>query len=122
MCRERTKSHVGTCEQAAALVDLSAKRSEYIFKPPEWARCTIDCLLNDPRDGPVAYLFLNILALAVPAAATLFLVPPSHILGAVYLAINYALFITRFLVALLHVTEHRRLFKPGTYCQQRATA
>lgn len=122
MCRKTAVSKVDGCGKAAALLDLSAKRSEYILKPPKWARCTIRCLLNDPRDEPVAYLFLNILTLAVPAAATLFLVPPSHILGAIYLAINYALFITRFLVALLHVTEHRRLFKPGTHCQQMGIA
>lgn len=117
MCQEPVNTVVDACGKAAALVDLNGKRREYIVKPPKWATCTLKCLLNDPRDEPVAYLLLNILTLAVPAAATLFLVPPSHVLGAIYLTVNYAVFITRFLVALLHVTEHRRLFKPGTHCQ-----
>lgn len=117
MCVKAGILNVDSRGKAAALLDLSAKRSEYISKPPEWARSIIKGLLIDPRDEPVAYLFLNISILVVPGAVTLFLVPPSHILGAAYLTINYALFITRFLVALLHVTEHRRLFKPGTHCQ-----
>lgn len=62
----------------------------------------------------MAYLFLNITGLVVPAALLVFLAPPSHMVGAAYLAANYGLFITRFLVALLHVSEHRRLFRPGT--------
>jgi hypothetical protein len=99
--------------QQAAQADLAAKRREYILPPPGWARSTLGSLLNDPRDEPVAYLFLNILTLAVPAGISLFFMPQSHILGAIYLTTNYVVFITRFLVALLHVTEHRRLFKPG---------
>ena len=97
----------------AAQVDLEAKRREYIITPPAWARVTVRSLINDPRDEAVAYLFLNILTLAVPAGIAIFFMPQSHFLGAVYLTINYSIFITRFLVALLHVTEHRRLFKPG---------
>ena len=61
----------------------------------------------------MAYLALNILLLVVPGALLVFLAPPSHALGAAYLAANYGLCITRFLVALLHVSEHRRLFRPG---------
>lgn len=117
MCQTQKGSTVepSSCERTAALTDLRADRREFIFPAPAWARCTILRLLNDPRDEPVAYLFLNVLTLAVPAAILVYVLPPSHALGALYLAVNYIVFITRFLVALLHVTEHRRLFKSGEY-------
>ncbi|KAK9827672.1 hypothetical protein WJX81_006702 [Elliptochloris bilobata] len=70
-------------------------------------------MLNDSRDAPNAFLLYNLLIAAVPAASALFLLPPSHWLGVAYFATLYALFLARFLVAVLHVTEHRRLFKPG---------
>ena len=81
--------------------------------PPRWADKLVASTLADQRDLPVAYLFLNILAMVVPAALAVYLVPASHAVGAAYFAATYSLFITRFLVALLHVSEHRRLFKPG---------
>jgi hypothetical protein len=55
------------------------------------------------------------LCTVVPAVVVLFVAPPSHLLGAMYLAVNYGIFLTRFLVALLHITEHRCLFRPGTW-------
>ena len=99
----------------AAQQDLDAKRKEYLLLPPPWARPLVLRTLADERDAPVAYLFLNITGLVVPAALLVFLAPRSHLLGAAYLAANYGLFITRFLVALLHVSEHRRLFRPGAH-------
>ena len=99
--------------RAAAQQDLDARRREYLLQPPSWAQAALLRALADERDAPVASLFLNIAGLAVPAAALVFLAPPSHLLGAAYLAANYGLFLARFLVALLHVGEHRRLFRPG---------
>lgn len=99
--------------RAAAQKDLTAGRKEFVLLPPAWARKAILCTLRDDRDAPVAYLCVNILAIAVPLAVAVFLLPASHVLGAAYLASNYGLFLARFLVALLHVSEHRRLFKPG---------
>ncbi|KAK9820238.1 hypothetical protein WJX72_007814 [[Myrmecia] bisecta] len=48
----------------------------------------------------------------IPAAVALFCARPSSILGALYLALNYGLFLQRFLLA-LHFSEHRRLFQPA---------
>ena len=101
--------------RAAAQQDLDALRKEFLLAPPCWAGRAIASTLADQRDLPVAYLFLNILALVVPAAAAVFMLPPSHVVGATYFAAAYSSFITRFLVALLHVSEHRRLFKPGMW-------
>lgn len=107
------REHAETAARAAAQQDLDARRKEFLLEPPQWAGRAVASILADQRDLPVAYLFLSILALVVPAAVAVYLLPPSHALGAAYFAATYSLFITRFLVALLHVSEHRRLFKPG---------
>ena len=99
--------------RAAVARDQGAPRSEYLFLPPSAFRHQLSSLLKDSRDAPIAYLLFNLIATAAPAAAALFLLPPSHWLGAAYFSVLYALFLPRFLVALLHVTQHRRLFKPG---------
>ncbi len=113
MCRNRVHQH-GTPGEAAAC-DLEAKRRECICDVPLFVQSAISKSINDSRDQPVALLLLNIICLVVPSVLFLFLAPESHALGAVYLAANYAFFLTRFLVALLHVTEHRHLFKPGVH-------
>ena len=102
-----------TSARAAAQQDLDARRKEFWLVPPRWAGRIVAGTLADQRDLPVAYLFLNILAMVVPAAVAVYMLPPSHVVGAAYFAATYTLFVTRFLVALLHVSEHRRLFKPG---------
>ena len=95
---------------AAIKRDLCAQRREFVFLPPLAVQWRLRRLLCDPRDVPNAYLLFNLLVTAAPAAGALFALPPSHCLGAVYLAVLYAVFLARFLVALLHVTQHRRLF------------
>ncbi len=99
--------------RAAVARDQGAPRGEYLFLPPLVFQHQLSSLLNDSRDAPIAYLLFNLIATATPAAVALFLLPPSHWLGAAYFLALYALFLPRFLVALLHVTQHRRLFKPG---------
>ena len=69
-------------------------------------------MLNDPRDMPVALLLANILLTVLPGVCIV-AGARSHLLAAAFLVGNYVLFLQRFLVALLHVTEHRRLFKKG---------
>jgi hypothetical protein len=93
---------------------VEATRREYDFLPPRWLRRWIFSRLDDARDEPVACLLLEIMVTTVPAALGVFLAPPSHALGAAYLALNYFMLFPRFVVALLHVTEHRKLFKNGT--------
>lgn len=98
----------------AILKDVEAKRREYDFSPPRWLREWVLRRLLDDRDAPVAFLLFEILMTSVPAAVGVFLAPASQALGAAYMACNYFLLFPRFVVALLHVTEHRRLFRAGT--------
>ena len=95
--------------------DLKARRREYLFTPPQWLQRFFLPALQDSRDEPVAMLLMNILMVTVPTAFTVFLGPQRHLLGLIHVAVNYILLFPRFVVALLHVTEHRRLFRPGTF-------
>ncbi len=106
-------SEISFAAGAAAHKDINAKRREYLFAPPLWLQSLIVEAVGDLRDIPVAFLLSNILLLTLPAASIVLLGPPSHLLGAAYLITNYALLFPRFVVSLLHVTEHRRLFKQG---------
>ena len=97
----------------AASIDLAAPRKEYLFPLPRWASEVILSNLKDARDMPVATLYINIILVVVPAITLLYTAPACHIYGAVYLVSLYALFLARFVVALLHVTEHRPIFRQG---------
>ena len=97
---------------AAAEKDVKAVRQEYLVRPPPWLSKAITPWLNDRRDAPVLFLLCNLLCTTLPAAVTLFVLPPNPWLGAVYLVLNYGLFLQRFLLA-LHYSEHRRLFRQG---------
>ena len=99
--------------RAAAAADINAARREYYFSPPAWLAERLLTLLADPRDAPILWLFLNVSVTTVPAAAAMFaLGVSSHLLGAAYLAANYAIFLQRFLLA-LHCVEHRKLLSRG---------
>ena len=93
--------------------DLVGARREFLFRPPQWLQRLIIPAVADKRDVPVAFLLSNILLLTLPAAAAVFLAPESNLLGAAYIVANYVLLFPRFVVSLLHITEHRRLFKSG---------
>ena len=70
-------------------------------------------LLQDERDLPILYLFVNVAATVLPAAIVLFCMPAySSLLGPVYLVCTEVLFLERFLLA-LHYSQHRKLFKAG---------
>lgn len=99
--------------EAAVQKDLKAKRREYLFSPPSWLQRHFLPALQDSRDEPVAMLLMNILLVTLPSAVLLLLGPQKHWLGLIHVAVNYILLFPRFVVALLHVTEHRRLFKSG---------
>lgn len=105
-------SEVRRSASSAAEADLAAGRGEYLFKVPllsVWA----ERWLRDSRDLPVLHLYLDILLCTLPSAAAV-CCWQSHALGLLHVAVNYVLFLERFLVALLHITEHRQLFRPGT--------
>lgn len=99
--REQAKRH--------AMNDLAAGRKEYLFAPPGFIDRPLKKLLNDERDAPIAYVFFNIVVTVVPGAVALYLLPASHFLGVVYLALTQALFLPRFALA-LHYSVHRTLF------------
>lgn len=103
---------------AAAAADASAARREYLFSPPAALHKPLAALLEDPRDLPILFLYLNVLLTTAPAAAALFWgFPPAarplpHWLGAAYLLGSYALYLARFMLS-LHYSQHRRLFRQG---------
>ena len=98
--------------KAGVNADLDARREEFVFGIPRAFEDGLKELLNDPRDLPVALLLLNIVCTAIPGAVIV-LYWGSHAAGAIFLACNYVLYLQRFLVALLHVAEHRNLFRKG---------
>ncbi len=104
----------GSLQLAAELArrDLRGPRREYLFRMPGFVARPLSTMLADTRDEPIVHLLCNQLLLVVPAAVLLFLYCHSHIVGALYFALNYALFLQRFMLT-LHVTEHRKLFKAG---------
>ena len=99
--RETAKRH--------AMNDLAAGRKEYMFAPPGFIDRPLKSLLNDQRDAPIAYVFFNILTTVVPGTVALYLLPASHLLGVVYLALTQLNFLPRFALA-LHYSVHRTLF------------
>jgi fatty acid desaturase len=68
--------------------------------------------LNDPRDAPFVRLMASATLVVLPFAALLY-VPGVFRwwLGLIYLAVNFAVFLDRFIL-MLHNTSHRALFKP----------
>lgn len=95
---------------ALAQQDLCARRSEYLFRMPSCVARPLVAMLADPRDEPIVHLLCNQALLVLPAVALLYAAPPSHLIGALYFAANYALFIQRYMLT-LHVTAHRQLFR-----------
>ncbi|GBG43263.1 hypothetical protein CBR_g76857, partial [Chara braunii] len=85
--------------------DLTASRSEYIMKPPWPFDAWVLSQLRDSRDAPMGYLMFNICTIALPAAIAMFVFPVTHWMGAVYLLLNSALFMQRFILC-LHFVEH----------------
>lgn len=105
---------------AAAAADAAAPRAEFLVAPPAALHKPLAALLDDPRDLPILFLYLNVLLTTAPAAAALFYAfPPAtrplpHWLGAAYLLINYVLYLARFMLS-LHYSQHRRLFRKGEW-------
>ena len=97
--------------QSAAEADILGRRCEYLFRVPVLSG-RAERWLRDRRDLPILHLYLDVLLCTLPSAAAVFWWH-SHALGLLHVAVNYGLFLERFLVALLHVTEHRRLFRRG---------
>ncbi|KAL3145753.1 hypothetical protein ABBQ38_015132 [Trebouxia sp. C0009 RCD-2024] len=95
----------------AANADLSAQRNEFHFKLPKRLAALCLPLLLDKRDLPILHLFFNIAVTVLPASLALYCLPAwSAVLGPVYLAATYVLFLERYLLA-LHYSQHRQLFK-----------
>jgi hypothetical protein len=93
--------------------DLSAARKEYVFSLPQRMQAWIMTGLEDERDWPVACAMLNILLTVPPGAIILYSLRQYHLLGLIYFTLVQANFLQRYLVAVLHTTEHRRLFRRG---------
>ncbi|KAL0036947.1 hypothetical protein WJX77_006197 [Trebouxia sp. C0004] len=108
-------SHSDAAKQAraveAANADLTADRNEFYFGLPGWLEARLRPLLQDQRDLPILYLFFNVSVTVLPASLSLFACPAwAKLLGPLYLASSYVLFLERYLLA-LHYSQHRRLFK-----------
>ena len=99
--------------QSAAEADILGARCEYLFRVP-FLSGPAECWLRDRRDLPILHLYFDILLCTLPSAAAVFWWQ-SHALGLLHVVVNYVLFLERYLVALLHVTEHRQLFHRGKY-------
>lgn len=99
--REVIKGHVEK--------DINAKRNEYLFAPPGVLNRPLKALMNDQRDAEIMYLLFNIVALTIPGAIALFLLPASHLLGALFLVPNQVYFLPRFILG-MHYSAHRSLF------------
>jgi len=96
----------------AIQVDMDAARREYLFRPPAALGKAMLGLIADPRDEPLLLCLFNISVTVLPAAISLFFLPPSHLLGAAYLVLTYVVFAARFILA-FHYSAHRRLFSQG---------
>jgi len=102
----------GVDGQAVIYTDLEKPRAEWYFNPPavvvNWCKANV----VDQRDLPIAWLFWNMVTTTVPAALLLlFVLPQSHLLGAVYFVGSFLAYLQRFILG-LHYSTHRRLFKP----------
>ena len=91
-------------------------RGEYYFKPPKFVQRFLERNLHDLRDMEIAYLFFNIMTTQYPAIIALFMLPPSHILGAAYLVVFNVLYMQRFILG-MHYSTHKRLFKRGAFAR-----
>ncbi|GIL76126.1 hypothetical protein Vretimale_5740 [Volvox reticuliferus] len=98
--------------QAAKLAqkDMDTPRAEYLFKIPDPLIKPLYEMLTDVRDEPILHLVCNQLMIVIPSVLILYMYNRSHLLGLVYLALNYGLFLQRYMLT-LHFTEHRPLFK-----------
>jgi hypothetical protein len=102
----------------ACAADAVAARAEFLWAPPAALHKPLAGLLEDPRDLPILFLYLNVLLSTAPAVASLFWGFPAaarplpHLLGAAYLVANYVAYLGRFMLS-LHYSQHRRLFKRG---------
>lgn len=95
--------------------DIHGPRNEYIFDIADTSFDVVGVkgLLNDKRDVPAVNCLLNICCTTLPAAVLLHALHlDSHAVGLLYMVLNYAVFLQRFLLT-LHITEHRKLFRPG---------
>eukprot|EP00884_Botryococcus_braunii_P009755 jgi/Botrbrau1/18781/Bobra.0386s0098.2 len=108
------RSDPGPWEEKAkyfAEKDLKSIRREFAFPLPKTLSTWLGERLNDKRDLPVACALVNMLLTVPPGAITLYSLKQSNILGLFYFITVQTVFLQRYLVAVLHTTEHRRLFK-----------
>ena len=89
-----------------------AERREYLFRLGPACEAALARRLRDPRDLALAVLLVNICTTTVPAAVLVAAVQ-SHVLGALYCALNSALYLEPFLLA-LHFGTHRPVFRAGS--------
>lgn len=85
------------------------ERREYLFRLGPALEAALTRRLRDPRDLALALLLTNICLTTLPGAV-LVLLTRSHIVGALYCALNSALYLEPFLLA-LHFGTHRPVFR-----------
>lgn len=111
---ERAKYHAAVyakyIEQIGENRDKTATRREHIFPMPEFVKTFFLPMLDDERDYIALEMLLN-MTITVPPLMILFWMYPSHLVGLVFLVWRLLTFAPRFMLT-LHVTSHRRLFKP----------
>lgn len=92
--RKRAAAPSARAEKLAQ-ADLAAARSEYILAPPAGITSWLARkLLADPRDACCMLALANFCCLVLPAAVALHLArAPPHWAGALYMALNYAVFL-----------------------------
>lgn len=117
--REKLISHL----TEKVMKDQNAPRGEFYFKPPAPLEKLLRSWMTEDRDLPVMYLMYNICVTVVPGAALMYALPPSHLLGVIFLFASQMLFLQRFILG-LHYSEHRSIFdkkKAGKFLNPVAT-
>jgi hypothetical protein len=116
-CKPTDPRHWRDRAISAAKSDMVAGRAEFVISMPDFVRKWLLIGLRDERDMPVAVTLVGMLLLVLPAAGLLYLSSllgnPSHVQGFLYFVFIQGLFLQRYLVALLHTTEHRPIFYRG---------
>ena len=89
------------------MTDYHAKRQEYYVPLPVWiTNKFVKPMLAHEKDTALVHALANVAIFAPTAACLLLAARPSHVLGALYVAALYALFLQRFMLA-MHYAAHR---------------
>jgi fatty acid desaturase len=104
--------------KADVAYDTQSPRREYHVALPKFIHDIVDPYLSDKRDAIMLDLMFNITCVVLPSAAFQFFMPAScrdyaTWLGVLHLFIVNFFYTQRFIL-MLHYSEHRRMFIPGS--------